>query len=70
MVAPTIFPDSLIEGGDVFVLGRRFLVGHSGGCSYLEGARWLKHALGSDYSVEVVPIDPMFPHRDCVLMTP
>jgi glycine amidinotransferase len=59
-----------LEGGDVFVLGRRILVGHSGGCSNPEGARWLQHALGSDYTVEVVPIDPMFPHLDCVLMTP
>lgn len=59
-----------LEGGDVFVLGRRVLVGHSGGCSNPEGARWLQHALGADYVVEVVPVDPMFPHLDCVLMTP
>jgi glycine amidinotransferase len=59
-----------LEGGDVFVLGRRVLVGHSGGCSNPEGARWLQHALGPDYTVDVVPIDPMFPHLDCVLMTP
>ncbi len=59
-----------LEGGDVFVLGRKILVGHSGGCSNPEGARWLQHALGPDYAVEVVPIDPMFPHLDCVLMTP
>ncbi len=59
-----------LEGGDVFVLGKRVLVGHSGGCSNLEGARWLQHVLGFDYTVETVPIDPMFPHLDCVLMTP
>jgi N-dimethylarginine dimethylaminohydrolase len=59
-----------LEGGDVFVLGRRVLVGHSGGCSNPEGARWLQHALGPDHTVEIVPIDPMFPHLDCVLMTP
>ncbi|MDN2565531.1 hypothetical protein N1F89_04800 [Aquibium sp. A9E412] len=59
-----------LEGGDVFVLGKRVLVGHSGGCSNPEGARWLQHMLGSDYTVETVPIDPMFPHLDCVLMTP
>ena len=35
-----------LEGGDVFVLGHRILVGHSGGCSNPEGARWLAHALG------------------------
>lgn len=59
-----------LEGGDVFVLGRRVLVGNSGGCSNPEGARWLQHALGSEYTVDTVTIDPMFPHLDCVLMTP
>jgi len=59
-----------LEGGDVFVLGDEILVGHSGGCSNPEGARWLQHALGSKYKVETVTIDPMFPHLDCVLMTP
>lgn len=59
-----------LEGGDVFVLGRRILVGHSGGCSNPEGARWLQHALGAEYTVEMVPVDAMFPHLDCVLMTP
>ncbi|WP_197435478.1 hypothetical protein [Agrobacterium vitis] len=52
------------------MLNRRVLVGHSGGCSDPEGARWLQHALGPDYTVEVVAIDPMFPHLDCVMMTP
>ena len=59
-----------LEGGDVFVLGRKILVGHSGGCSNPEGARWLAHVLGPEYSVEMVTIDPMFPHLDCVMMTP
>lgn len=59
-----------LEGGDVFVLGDRVLVGHSGGCSNPEGARWLQHMLGSGYTVETVTIDPMFPHLDCVMMTP
>lgn len=59
-----------LEGGDVFVLGRRILVGNSGGCSNPEGARWLQHMLGPDYEVRTVKIDPMFPHLDCVLMTP
>lgn len=59
-----------LEGGDVFVLGKNVLVGHSGGCSNPEGARWLQHMLGTDYKVETVTIDPMFPHLDCVLMTP
>ncbi len=59
-----------LEGGDIFVLGQRVLVGHSGGCSNPEGARWLQHALGSEYTVEIVDIDPAFPHLDCVMMTP
>ncbi len=59
-----------LEGGDVFVLGKRILVGNSGGCSNPEGARWLQHMLGPDFRVETVKIDPMFPHLDCVLMTP
>ncbi len=59
-----------LEGGDVFVLGQQILVGHSGGCSNPEGARWLQHMLGPDYKVHVAPIDPMFPHLDCVLSTP
>jgi glycine amidinotransferase len=59
-----------LEGGDIFVLGKRILVGHSGGCSNPEGARWLQHALGPDYTVDTVTIDPMFPHLDCVMMTP
>lgn len=59
-----------LEGGDIFVLGRNILVGHSGGCSNPEGARWLQHMLGTDYTVQTVTIDPMFPHLDCVMMTP
>jgi glycine amidinotransferase len=59
-----------LEGGDIFVLGDRILVGHSGGCSNPEGARWLQHVLGTGYTVEMVTIDPAFPHLDCVLMTP
>jgi glycine amidinotransferase len=59
-----------LEGGDIFVLDDVVLVGHGGGCSNPEGARWLQHVLGPGFSVRVVPIDPMFPHLDCVLMTP
>jgi glycine amidinotransferase len=59
-----------LEGGDIFVLGKDILVGHSGGCSNPEGARWLQHVLGLDYEVQTVAIDPIFPHLDCVMMTP
>ena len=59
-----------LEGGDIFVLKHQILVGHSGGCGNPEGARWLQHMLGPDYTVQTVAIDPMFPHLDCVLMTP
>ena len=59
-----------LEGGDIFVLGKDILVGHSGGCSNPEGARWLQHVLGPEYRVQLVGINPMFPHLDCVMMTP
>ena len=59
-----------LEGGDIFVIGKNILVGHSGGCSNPEGARWLQHVLGPEYLVQTVKIDPMFPHLDCVMMTP
>ncbi|MCP4328197.1 MAG: hypothetical protein GY791_07160 [Alphaproteobacteria bacterium] len=59
-----------LEGGDIFVLGKKILVGHSGNASNPEGARWLQHVLGTDYNVEMVAIDPNFAHLDCVLSTP
>ncbi len=59
-----------LEGGDIFVLGSKILVGNSGNCSNVEGARWLRHALGSAYDMESVKLDALFPHLDCVLMTP
>ncbi len=59
-----------LEGGDIFVLGKKILVGHSGNASNPEGGRWLQHMLGPDYSVEMVRIDRNFAHLDCVLMTP
>ncbi len=60
-----------LEGGDIFVLGHKILVGHSGHCSNPEGARWLQHALGDEYSVEIVNLDSTcFQHLDCVLCTP
>ena len=59
-----------LEGGDIFVLGTKILVGHSGNASNPEGARWLQHALGPAYDVEMVRIDAGFAHLDCVLMTP
>lgn len=59
-----------LEGGDIFVLNDKIFVGHSGNCSNPNGARWLQHALGSDYTVEVVKLDKLFPHLDCVMMTP
>jgi len=60
-----------LEGGDIFVLEKKILVGNSGHCSNLAGAQWLQHMLGSEYDVETVPIDPsLFQHLDCVLCTP
>lgn len=59
-----------LEGGDIFVLDKQILIGHSGNCSNPEGGRWLQHALGSEYNVKMVTLDPLFPHLDCVMMTP
>jgi glycine amidinotransferase len=59
-----------LEGGDILVFGKNILVGHSGNCSNPEGGRWLQHALGTDYDVEMVTLDKLFPHLDCVLMAP
>ena len=60
-----------LEGGDVFVLGKKILVGNSGHCSNPAGAEWLQHVLGPEYDVETVAFDPtQFQHLDCVLCTP
>ncbi len=59
-----------LEGGDILVLGKTILVGHSGNASNPQGARWLDHALGPDYHVEMVRIDSRFAHLDCVLLAP
>jgi N-dimethylarginine dimethylaminohydrolase len=59
-----------LEGGDIFVLGRTILVGHSGNASNADGARWLQHVLGSGYEVELVQIDRRVSHLDILLMTP
>lgn len=59
-----------LEGGDIFVLGSKILIGHSGNASNPEGGRWLQHVLGPAFSVEMVRIDKNFAHLDCVLMTP
>ena len=59
-----------LEGGDIFVLGNKILIGQSGNASNVEGGRWLQHMLGPDFDVEMVPIARDFAHLDCVLMTP
>jgi N-dimethylarginine dimethylaminohydrolase len=59
-----------LEGGDIFVLGKTILVGHSGNASNSDGARWLQHALGPDYTVSLVDIDARASHLDLFLMTP
>jgi N-dimethylarginine dimethylaminohydrolase len=60
-----------LEGGDIFVLEKKILVGNSGHCSNPAGAEWLQHMLGAEYDVETVVIDPtQFQHLDCVLCTP
>jgi len=59
-----------LEGGDIFVLGRDIVVGRSGNASNAFGARWLQHALGDTYRIELVDIDPRVSHLDVLLMTP
>ena len=59
-----------LEGGDILVLGKQILIGHSGNCSNPEGARWLQHMLGPDYRIDMVAVDKRFSHLDCVLLTP
>jgi glycine amidinotransferase len=59
-----------LEGGDILVLDKKVLVGHSGNCSNSEGGRWLQHMLGLEYDVEMVNIDARFSHLDCVMLTP
>ena len=59
-----------LEGGDIFVLGDKILVGYSGNCSNAAGAEWLQHVLGPTYDVELVSIDPRVSHLDMALMTP
>lgn len=63
----------LLEGGDIFVLGKKILVGtslnHTVGSNEL-GYRWLKSILEPDgYDVEQVPIKEQFLHLDVVLST-
>jgi glycine amidinotransferase len=59
-----------LEGGDIFVFGRKILVGHSGNASNADGARWLQHVLGAEYEVELVELDRRVSHLDILLMTP
>lgn len=60
----------LLEGGDVFVLGRDIYVGVSGNASNSEGVAWLQQYLGSDYAVHEVRLTKKFLHLDCCLSTP
>ncbi|MCZ0953636.1 MAG: hypothetical protein OXQ89_15875 [Rhodospirillaceae bacterium] len=60
-----------LEGGDIFVLDKKILVGNSGHCSNPAGAEWLQHVLGPEYDVETVAVNPtLFQHLDCILCTP
>ena len=60
----------LIEGGDVFVLGRDIYVGVSGNASNRAGVAWLAQYLGSDCRVHEVKLTQKFLHLDCCLSTP
>ena len=61
---------AFLESGDVFLLGKDILVGHSGNGSNDAGVEWLKRYLGDEYRIQQVPLINGFLHLDCVLCTP
>ncbi|MGR9013093.1 MAG: arginine deiminase family protein, partial [Gammaproteobacteria bacterium] len=63
-------PSPLLEGGDVFVLGKEIYVGVSGNASNSAGVEWLQGYLGDDYKVHEVRLEKKFLHLDCCLSTP
>ncbi|AZQ65532.1 hypothetical protein EI427_25300 [Flammeovirga pectinis] len=70
---PEPFPysgGSYLESGDVFLLGKDILVGHSGNGSNAAGIAWLKRYLGDEYRIHEVKLSSNFLHLDCVLCTP
>ncbi len=61
---------AFLESGDVFLMGRDILVGHSGNGSNTAGVEWLRRYLGDEYRIQQVPLSNKFLHLDCVLCTP
>eukprot|EP01067_Filipodium_phascolosomae_P004013 Filipodium_phascolosomae@DN2711_c1_g1_i18.p1 len=60
-----------LEGGDIFVLGKDILVGHSGIASSTGGIQWLQqHLAPKGYTVHTVELTKDWLHLDCVFMTP
>jgi glycine amidinotransferase len=66
----TLRPSPILEGGDVFVMGKDIYVGVSGNGSNAEGVEWLQQYLGSEYTVQKIELTSKFLHLDCCLATP
>ncbi|GLP97615.1 dimethylarginine dimethylaminohydrolase family protein [Paraferrimonas sedimenticola] len=61
----------MLEGGDIFVLGKDILIGHSGLASSYAGIEWLqKHLKPKGYRVHTIELTGEWLHLDCVFSTP
>ncbi|GLP97617.1 amidinotransferase [Paraferrimonas sedimenticola] len=61
----------MLEGGDIFVLGKDILVGRSGLGSSYAGIEWLqKHLEPKGYRVHTIELTSEWVHLDCVFSTP
>lgn len=60
-----------LEGGDIFVLNKDILVGHSGLASSHAGIEWLTRFLEPDgYRVHTIELTKEWLHLDCIFATP
>jgi N-dimethylarginine dimethylaminohydrolase len=59
--------DVFLEGGDVLIDGSNIYVGVSGCASNERGATWLQSALGAEYTVHIVALQPDVLHLDCAM---
>ena len=60
-------PGPFLEGGDIFVMGKDILVGHSGVATNGMGIEWLRRLMALDgYRVHEVLLTPEWLHLDCI----
>jgi N-dimethylarginine dimethylaminohydrolase len=65
---PAAGPGPFLEGGDILVLGKRILVGHSGMATNELGIAWLTKYLGPfGFDVTAVRLPPHVLHLDCAI---